>query len=131
MGPRAPPCWPGDAAARRRGGRRGRRVVQSLQDNTLGRLLTLADGVFAIAMTLLTFDLKVPNIGQHPSESALRHALGHQTSAYLSFILSFYVIAGYWRFSSCASQPGTSSVETGRGCRSCSPCPCGFRSSTG
>jgi uncharacterized membrane protein len=67
-----------------------------LQDNSLGRLLTLADGVFAIAMTLLTFDLKVPSIGPHPSESALRHALGHQTSAYLSFIVSFYVIAGYW-----------------------------------
>jgi uncharacterized membrane protein len=69
----------------------------AVQDNSVGRLLTLSDGIFAIAMTLLTFDLKVPSIGSRPSESALRHALGQQTSNYLSVILSFYVIASYWR----------------------------------
>jgi uncharacterized membrane protein len=68
-----------------------------LADNSLSRLLTLCDGVFAIAMTLLTFDLKVPDVGGHPSDAALRHALIHQSSSYLSFALSFYLIASYWR----------------------------------
>jgi uncharacterized membrane protein len=67
------------------------------EDNSLGRLLTLCDGVFAIAMTLLVFDLKVPNLGNHPSDASLRHALAHNSSSYLSFLVSFYVIASYWR----------------------------------
>ena len=67
-----------------------------LTDNSLGRLLTLSDGVFAIAMTLLTLDLKVPDLGAHPSDAALRHALGHNASAYLSFLVSFFVVANYW-----------------------------------
>jgi uncharacterized membrane protein len=66
------------------------------EDNSLGRLLTISDGVFAIAMTLLTLDLKVPNLGGHPSDASLRHALAHNTSAYLSFLVSFYVVASYW-----------------------------------
>jgi uncharacterized membrane protein len=67
------------------------------EDNSLGRLLTLSDGVFAIAMTLLTLDLKVPDLGAHPGDAALRHALAHNASAYLSFLVSFYVIASYWK----------------------------------
>jgi uncharacterized membrane protein len=66
------------------------------EDNSLGRLLTLSDGVFAIAMTLLAFNLKVPDIGPSPDDHALRHALAHQSATYLSFVVSFYAIAGYW-----------------------------------
>jgi TMEM175 potassium channel family protein len=65
-------------------------------DNSLGRLLTISDGVFAIAMTLLTLDLKVPNLGRHPSDAVLRHALSKNTASYLSFLVSFYVVANYW-----------------------------------
>ena len=45
-------------------------------DNSLGRLLALSDGVFAIAMTLLALDLRLPDLGAHPSDAQLRHALG-------------------------------------------------------
>jgi uncharacterized membrane protein len=65
-------------------------------DNSLGRLLTISDGVFAIAMTLLTLDLKVPDLGRHPSDAALRHTLFHNSASYLSFLVSFYVVANYW-----------------------------------
>jgi uncharacterized membrane protein len=65
-------------------------------DNSLGRLLTISDGVFAIAMTLLTLDLTVPHLGQHPSDAALRHALSGNAASYLSFLVSFYVVANYW-----------------------------------
>ncbi len=65
-------------------------------DNSLGRLLTLSDGVFAIAMTLLALDLKVPDVGSSPSDHALRHALAHNADNYWSFLLTFYVVAVYW-----------------------------------
>jgi len=67
------------------------------EDNSLGRLLTLSDGVFAIAMTLLALDLQVPTgIPAHPSSQQLIHALAQNTDSYWSFILSFYIIAIYW-----------------------------------
>jgi uncharacterized membrane protein len=78
---------------------RGRPEVaesQSADDNTLGRLLTLSDGIFAIAMTLLALSLAVPDVGAHPSDATLRHALAANSDSYWSFLLTFYVIAGYW-----------------------------------
>ena len=62
-----------------------------------GRLFGLSDGVFAIAMTLLALDLRVPDLGDHPTDRTLRHALLNQEPRYLAFLLSFYVIAGYWQ----------------------------------
>jgi uncharacterized membrane protein len=64
-------------------------------DNSLGRLLTLSDGVFAIAMTLLAFNLKVP-VGEHTTNASLQHALSQNRAAYYSFGISFYVVANYW-----------------------------------
>jgi uncharacterized membrane protein len=67
------------------------------EDNSLGRLLTLSDGVFAIAMTLLALDLKVPTgLDAHPTSQQMIHALAQNTDSYWSFILSFYIIAIYW-----------------------------------
>ena len=67
------------------------------EDNSLGRLLTLSDGVFAIAMTLLALDLTVPSdLGSHPTSQQLIHALAQHSDRYWSFLLSFYVIAIYW-----------------------------------
>ncbi len=71
-------------------------IAQKTEDNSLGRLLALSDGVFAIAMTLLALDLTVPKINGHVSSQQLIHALAQQTDSYWSFILSFYVIAIYW-----------------------------------
>ena len=65
-------------------------------DNSLGRLLTLSDGVFAIAMTLLALDLKVPDLGSHPGDPALRHALAANADSYWSYLLTFYVVSRYW-----------------------------------
>jgi uncharacterized membrane protein len=65
-------------------------------DNSNGRLLALSDGVFAIAMTLLALDLRLPDLGAHPSDAQLRHALGDDWRGYLAFFISFYVVAGYW-----------------------------------
>jgi uncharacterized membrane protein len=63
------------------------------------RLLSLSDGVVAIALTLLVLDLRVPVIGLlgHPdSASALAAQLGHDTDQLISYVVSFYVIAQFW-----------------------------------
>jgi uncharacterized membrane protein len=65
-------------------------------DNSLGRLLALSDGVFAIAMTLLALDLRLPALGTDASDAQLRHALGDDWRGYLAFVISFYVVASYW-----------------------------------
>ena len=65
-------------------------------DNSLGRLLALSDGVFAIAMTLLALDLRLPDLGADATDAQLRHALADEWRGYLAFVISFYVVAGYW-----------------------------------
>jgi uncharacterized membrane protein len=52
--------------------------------------------VFAIAMTLLALDLKVPDLAGDATESRLRHALAANGATYLSYLLTFYVLASYW-----------------------------------
>jgi uncharacterized membrane protein len=52
--------------------------------------------VFAIAMTLLALDLKVPDLGSNVTSQQLMHALAQNEDSYLSFVLSFFVIALYW-----------------------------------
>ena len=66
------------------------------EDNSAGRLLTLADGVFAIAMTLLALDLKVPDLAAHASNATLTHDLVRNSGSYFAFALSFYVVGNYW-----------------------------------
>jgi uncharacterized membrane protein len=66
------------------------------EDNSIGRLLALSDGVFAIAMTLLALDLPVPGFKGNPTSAQLMHALSQHYAAYGAFLLSFYVIALYW-----------------------------------
>ena len=58
------------------------------------RLEAFSDGVFAIAMTLLVLDLKIPPAG--PGAPPLWSALLHQWPAYLGFVTSFATIGIMW-----------------------------------
>jgi uncharacterized membrane protein len=63
------------------------------------RLLTLSDGVVAIALTLLVLQLRVPSLGQvHDPDSAadLAAQLGKGSAQLVSYGISFYVIAQFW-----------------------------------
>jgi len=57
-----------------------------------GRLLTLADGIFAIAMTLLVLDLRLPD----GSNADLATQLAGLLSAFLTFVISFVVLGVFW-----------------------------------
>jgi uncharacterized membrane protein len=61
------------------------------------RLDALADGIFAIIITVLTFELKVPQIVGLVDEQALWDELSKLGPVFLSFILSFALLFTYWR----------------------------------
>jgi uncharacterized membrane protein len=58
-----------------------------------GRIEALSDAVFAIAMTLLILDIKVPLDVQ---QGGLGAALSHQSHEWVSFAISFMLGAIFW-----------------------------------
>jgi uncharacterized membrane protein len=58
----------------------------------VGRLLAFSDGVFAIAMTLLIFNLPIPRA----APDRLVGALAGEQASFLGFVLSFVVVAAQW-----------------------------------
>ena len=61
-----------------------------------GRVETLADGVFAIAMTLLAFNLVPPIIPATGGSADLKAALIAMLPQFRTYVLSFVVIGIYW-----------------------------------
>ncbi len=61
------------------------------------RLDGLADGIFAIVMTLLAFEIKVPILADGASEQLLLTSLKELLPIFLSFIMSFSLLFTYWR----------------------------------
>lgn len=59
-----------------------------------GRLLTLSDGIFAIAITLLVLNFKTP--ASALSNSALAHGLLAQGGALFAYALTVAVVGRYW-----------------------------------
>ena len=61
------------------------------------RLDQLSDGIFAIVLTFLTFDLKIEALPHPAADQALWDALVKISPILLSFVLSFALIFTYWR----------------------------------
>ncbi|MFC2078565.1 TMEM175 family protein [Candidatus Bipolaricaulota bacterium] len=60
------------------------------------RLKALADGVFAIVMTLLAFGLAVPSISGRATDAELSRHLLTMWPDFLIYILSFLVLGMFW-----------------------------------
>jgi uncharacterized membrane protein len=60
------------------------------------RLEAFSDGVFAIAVTLLVLELRVPLPDSLPEGTSLGQALWHEWPAYLAFITSFTTLLIVW-----------------------------------
>jgi len=62
------------------------------------RLLTLSDGVVAIALTLLVLQLRVPLLSDlnQDSPSVLAARLGDEGDQLVAYLISFYVVANFW-----------------------------------
>lgn len=63
----------------------------------LERLILFSDAVFAIAITLLVIEIKIPEIHERPvKESALLHELAELIPKFVGFLISFLIIGQYW-----------------------------------
>jgi uncharacterized membrane protein len=64
----------------------------------LERLILFSDAVFAIAITLLIIEIKVPEFPHDAeiTENALLHKLGELVPKFIGFIVSFMLIGLYW-----------------------------------
>lgn len=61
----------------------------------LDRISFFTDGVFAIAITLLVIEFKVPVV-EHPTDLLLWHKLAHMGWLLLGFLISFCIVGYYW-----------------------------------
>lgn len=63
----------------------------------LERMILFSDAVFAIAITLLVIEIKVPEIErEHLTEQELLHRLANMIPKFFGFIVSFMLIGLYW-----------------------------------
>lgn len=60
------------------------------------RVETFSDGIFAIIVTLLVLEIKVPEIENHNSVPELLQALKHLFPKVLSWIVSFLIVCVIW-----------------------------------
>lgn len=66
-------------------------------DLKLGRIEAFSDGVFAIIVTLLVLDLKVPDLGVDIHDSLrLGHELAGLLPKLLSWLISFVIVCKFW-----------------------------------
>jgi len=66
------------------------------ETNPNSRLEMFCDGVFAIALTLLVLDIRVPSSDSINSSQDLWRALGHLAPSLFAFVLSFTIILITW-----------------------------------
>jgi uncharacterized membrane protein len=61
-----------------------------------GRIEALTDGIFAVAMTLLVLDLRLPQVAGELSDAGLREALIGLLPKLESYVISFLVLCIFW-----------------------------------
>jgi TMEM175 potassium channel family protein len=71
--------------------------IETHEEKETGRLEAFSDGVFAIAITLLVLELKVPDLSVASGSSlALGKALLRQWPSYIGLITSFFTVLIMW-----------------------------------
>jgi uncharacterized membrane protein len=61
----------------------------------LERFIFLSDGVFAICITLLIIEIKVPELSM-PTDALLWKSLSQMSLRFLGFLISFGIVGHYW-----------------------------------
>lgn len=61
------------------------------------RIDGLTDGIFAIVMTILVFEIRVPNLSGYITNQILMNAIINIYPLFLSYVLSFSLLFTYWR----------------------------------
>src|ERR1700753_2805809 len=65
---------------------------------SISRLTSFSDGVFAIAVTLLVFNLKVPQIPANLVHERLPAVIFGMIPSFSTYVISFLLVAIYWTF---------------------------------
>lgn len=60
------------------------------------RIEAFSDGVFAIAITLLILEIKIPKLDASAGDRELMHAIGHLWPSFMAFLASFVAILIMW-----------------------------------
>lgn len=75
-------------------------IFENRKEFQLERMILFSDAVFAIAITLLVLDLKLPEAKLYNSYAenadAAMEAMGSVALRFLGFICSFFIIGQYW-----------------------------------
>jgi uncharacterized membrane protein len=74
----------------------GKRNAPDQDQLGLERLIFFSDAVFAIAITLLALDIRLPTGGEAPSNAQLLAQLLGVWHKYLAYIISFLAIGSFW-----------------------------------
>lgn len=72
-----------------------RKVIHSILLSK-GRMEALTDGIFAIAMTLLVLELRVPDLPKSVNATELLHKIGEEGPSFFSFMISFLYCGLLW-----------------------------------
>jgi uncharacterized membrane protein len=71
-------------------------VSVAAEEKETGRIEAFSDGVFAIAITLLVLELKVPHLPDGGAAGSLGRALAAQWPSYVALVTSFFTILVMW-----------------------------------
>ena len=63
---------------------------------TKSRVEAISDGIFAIILTLLILEIKVPHINSHDSINELAESLLHLAPKFIAWVISFLTVAVIW-----------------------------------
>jgi uncharacterized membrane protein len=75
------------------GNSREKRLERGL---TTTRIESLSDGVFAIVLTLMVFQIRIPDIDAAHEQHDLWPRLMHQAPEFYSYAISFIIVGIYW-----------------------------------
>jgi len=71
-------------------------IFESRKQFQLERIILFSDAVFAIAITLLIIEIKIPHFEGHATQQQIGHALLEKLPDFIGFIISFAVIGQFW-----------------------------------
>jgi uncharacterized membrane protein len=67
-----------------------------IANRSLERVGALSDGLFAIAMTLIVLEIRVPDLGPGATDGAIATALGALAPRFVTYLLSFLTLGIFW-----------------------------------
>jgi len=84
-------------------------VYNQIANRSVERIGALSDGLFAIAMTLIVLEIRVPPLDAHATDGQLAAALGDLAPRFVTYLLSYLTLGIFWN----GQQTQLSYVERG------------------